>query len=101
MKIAVVGRGRLAMELLEELDLAEGLTLQPWDGDAVTEEAAVVVHAGSGRELGQVMKFCERTQATLVELSTGSVLENLMPAYPVVLCPNTNILMLKCVFRRT
>ena len=95
MKIAVVGHGRLAMELLAELGSAEGLTLEPWDGDAVSEGTAIVVHAGSGRELDQVMKFCERTQTTLLELATGSILENLVPAFPVVLCPNTNILMLK------
>jgi dihydrodipicolinate reductase len=55
----------------------------------------VVVHAGSGRELGKVMTFCERTQATLLELATGSAVETLEPSFPVVLCPNTNILMLK------
>lgn len=95
MRIAIVGRGRLATELLEELDPTEGMTLQPWDGIAACDSIAVVVHAGSGRELGKVMDFCERTQATLLELATGSILENLVPAFPVVLCPNTNILMLK------
>lgn len=89
MKIAIVGRGRLATELLEKLDRAEGLTLQPWGGNADSEGVTVVVHTGSGRELGQVMRFCERTQATLLELSTGSILEGLMPAFPVVLCPNS------------
>lgn len=95
MRIAIVGRGRLATELLEELEPIEGVTLQPWDSIAATDPVAVVVHAGSGRELGQVMEFCERTQATLLELATGSAVENLVPSFPVVLCPNTNILMLK------
>lgn len=95
MKVAIVGSGRLAKELLEELELPEGMTLQPWDDGVAADGVSMLVHAGSGRELARVMAFCERTQATLLELSTGSSLEKLTPSFPAVLCPNTNILMLK------
>ena len=39
--------------------------------------------------------FGERTESVLIELATGSALRSRAPACPVVLCPNTNILMLK------
>jgi 4-hydroxy-tetrahydrodipicolinate reductase len=63
-------------------------------------ERSIVVHAGSGRELPDVVAFCRATASTLIELSTGSGIERMsagVPAagVPVVLCPNTNVLMLK------
>lgn len=56
---------------------------------------SLIVHAGSGRELPEIIEFCKSTSSTLIELSTGSVLENTPQSFPVVICPNTNILMLK------
>ncbi len=95
MLVTVVGSGKLAAELLERLELPEGMRLQAWRDTGPAADATVVLHAGSGRELAQVIAYCERTGATLLELSTGSVLEDACPAFPLVLCPNTNILMLK------
>lgn len=95
MRVAIVGSGRLARELLERCELPRGVTLHAWNDVSPSDGVSVVVHAGSGRELAQVAAYCERTQATLLELSTGSALEKLTPSFPVVLCPNTNILMLK------
>lgn len=95
MLVTVVGSGKLATELLEHLELPEDMKLQAWSDLGPGADAAFVVHAGSGRELKPVIAYCERSGATLLELATGSVLENACPAFPVVLCPNTNILMLK------
>lgn len=95
MQVTVVGSGKLATELMERLELPEGMTLRAWRDKGPAAGAAFVVHAGSGRELAQVTAYCQRTGATLLELSTGSVLEEGCPGFPVVLCPNTNILMLK------
>ncbi len=95
MLAVVVGSGKLATELLERLELPDGMTLQAWGDTEPAAGAAFVVHAGSGRQLAQVIAYCERTGATLLELSTGSALEQARPLFPVVLCPNTNILMLK------
>ncbi|MBS0353653.1 MAG: hypothetical protein JSR83_07090 [Proteobacteria bacterium] len=39
--------------------------------------------------------FCEETVSPLIELSTGSDVEDGEFGFPVVLCPNANILMLK------
>jgi hypothetical protein len=95
MLVTVVGSGKLATELLEHLELPEDMKLQAWSDLGPGADAAFVVHAGSGRELEPVIAYCECSGATLLELATGSVLENACPAFPVVLCPNTNILMLK------
>jgi hypothetical protein len=93
--IVVVGFGKLAKELL---DLLPGLLSDKviaWADAAMAEGPCVVVHAGSGRELEDVVSYCEKTASTLVELATGSAIANRKTTFPVVVCPNTNILMLK------
>ncbi|NML42270.1 dihydrodipicolinate reductase [Ramlibacter sp. G-1-2-2] len=95
MQVFIVGSGKLASELLEHLSLAPPFEIHRWQGAPAIRERAIVVHAGSGRELDEAVAFCERSGSALVELSTGSALEARPPACPVVLCPNTNILMLK------
>jgi 4-hydroxy-tetrahydrodipicolinate reductase len=66
-----------------------------WANARESAKPSIVVHAGSGRELDAVIAFCERTHSTLVEVATGSAIEHREVRFPVVLCPNTNILMLK------
>lgn len=95
MHIFIVGSGKLATELLKHLALQPTLGVHPWQGTPNSGERAIVVHAGSGRELEQVIEFCERTGSVLIELATGSALMQRTLTCPIVLCPNTNILMLK------
>lgn len=102
MQVIVVGSGKLAQELLGALVVpaaAGGVaSVVAWvDRDRGAKAGgSIVVHAGSGRELEAVTAFCSATRAPLVELATGSALElREAPGFPVVLCPNTNILMLK------
>lgn len=95
MQVLIVGSGKLATELLNELSLGASLTLGRWSNASPLQGRSIVVHAGSGRELNDVIAYCKETHSVLVELSTGSKLERQSPAFPVVLCPNTNILMLK------
>ena len=111
MQVLVVGTGKLATELLRSHQLDPAIChVMPWsDGaraDAGRSDAShsaarrhdtrsIVVHAGSGRELPDAIAFCRATGSTLIELSTGSGLETGSHDFPVVLCPNTNILMLK------
>ena len=94
MKIFIIGSGKLARELLGEMRLPAPLEASAWPA-APGDARAIVVHAGSGRELAAAVAFCEQTGSVLVELSTGSALETQAPRCPVLLCPNTNILMLK------
>lgn len=103
MQVFIAGTGKLATELLHRLNSNNEYTASPWSGEAVTEGRAIVVHAGSGREINNISSFCGRTLSVLVELATGSSLEASNPNFPVVLCPNTNILMLKfmCMLERS
>ena len=94
MQVVIVGTGKLASELLASHQLGHPFQVVPW-GRQAEGEPAIVVHAGSGRELEAVAAFCRATASPLIELSTGSALEREAPEFPVLLCPNTNILMLK------
>jgi 4-hydroxy-tetrahydrodipicolinate reductase len=95
MQIIIVGSGKLATELLNTLEFDHTCQVVSWTDKVHSNGKSIVVHAGSGRELKDVIAYCEQTRSPLVELSTGSEIENALPAFPVVLCPNTNILMLK------
>lgn len=95
MQVIVVGAGKLAIELLGALPSGDAGQVVPWAAEGLSAEQSVVVHAGSGRELEVVRAFCESTRSALVELATGSALEQMAVGFPVVLCPNTNLLMLK------
>ncbi|TXI94605.1 MAG: dihydrodipicolinate reductase [Burkholderiaceae bacterium] len=103
MHVYVAGAGKLAKELLEGLVTRDGWSISRWDGRPIVDEKCIVVHAGSGREIVAISQFCQDTSSVLVELSTGSSLEASSPAFPVVICPNTNILMLKfmCMLERS
>ncbi len=95
MQVFIVGSGKLASELLGALSLPAPFQVAVWPPSAEDVAASVVIHAGSGRELDAVMAFCEVTGSVLLELATGSRIEQISPTFPVVVCPNTNILMLK------
>lgn len=95
MQIYIAGAGKLASELLAGLAEDSALSVARWPASAEPTTRCIVVHAGSGREAARIASFCERTSSVLVELSTGSSLEGLTPNFPLVVCPNTNILMLK------
>jgi dihydrodipicolinate reductase len=95
MQVLIVGSGKLASELLRGLSLSASFTVRSWSSPPSVQGRSVVVHAGSGRELDDVIAYCRESNSVLVELATGSKIESALPTFPVVLCPNTNILMLK------
>lgn len=95
MQVFIVGTGKLAIELLQALRPNPASPVTPWANKSENLGPAIVVHAGSGRELNAVVAYCQATRSTLVELATGSTAETASQGFPVVLCPNTNILMLK------
>ena len=103
MHVYVAGTGKLATELLDKLSPQNGLIVSRWPNETAAKAKSIVVHAGSGREVGSIAHFCARTSSVLVELATGSSLEGSQPTFPLVLCPNTNILMLKfmCMLERS
>jgi 4-hydroxy-tetrahydrodipicolinate reductase len=95
MRIIVAGTGKLATELMNSDELRVANTVAPWSNVIDRTSKSVLVHAGSGRELGSIASYCDQTQSTLIELSTGSKFEFEAMSFPLVICPNTNILMLK------
>lgn len=95
MHVYIAGTGKLANELLEKLVPQDQLTFSPWPAPSGVVDRCIVIHAGSGREIDAISAFCSNTSSVLIELSTGSALAGAKPTFPVVLCPNTNILMLK------
>ena len=95
-EILVVGRGKLAEELLQGLQGPAISRVVRWDGRGGQEGGArMVVHAGSGRELGEAVEFCSATGAVLLNLSTGDAQLPSTPDFPLVLCPNVNMTMLR------
>lgn len=95
MQIIIAGTGKLATELLHSMKVDPSAQVASWANRSSGATKSIVVHAGSGRELDAIASYCESTQSTLIELATGSKIESMPVAFPVVLCPNTNILMLK------
>lgn len=95
MNVFIVGSGKLARELLSGLQLGSDYQLIAWSDRMNETASSIVIHAGSGRELTDIIAYCEQTNSILIELSTGTNLETTPLNIPVVLCPNTNILMLK------
>lgn len=94
-QVFIVGRGKLAQELLQELDPGESFEVLPWPEPAAAPSQAIVIHAGSGKALPQLFAYCAATGSTLIELATGTDLGTPDERFPLLLCPNTNILMLK------
>jgi hypothetical protein len=93
--VLIIGRGKLARELLEGLRGPAIERAVPWDErDSLGNVPCMVVHAGSGRELDDAVSYCTRTGSALLELSTaGSDFPAEVP-FPVVICPNVNMEML-------
>jgi 4-hydroxy-tetrahydrodipicolinate reductase len=99
MKIYIVGSGKLANAILSSEGFRESSQFLKWLPEYVgLKERAVVVHSGSGRELEACMKFCRKTGSVLIELSTGLETERLEPDFPLVVCPNTSILVLRVLY---
>jgi dihydrodipicolinate reductase len=98
MKIFIVGSGKLASSILSSNLLMESYDILKWDVQYQSlNEKTIVVHAGSGRQLAECMGFCSRTKSIFIELSTGLETEKLSPDFPLVVCPNTSILVLKAL----
>lgn len=96
MKIFIVGSGKLANAILTAELSFQSCEIIKWKTHFQTlNEQAIIVHAGSGRELKECIEFCERTKSILIELSTGLETEKMNPNFPLIICPNTSILLLK------
>ena len=93
--VLVVGRGKLAAELLNGLISPSISRVLPWsERERLGSERCMVVHAGSGRERDDAARFCADTGSILLELSTGGSQLPPAPVFPIIVCPNVNMQML-------
>jgi hypothetical protein len=93
--VLIVGRGKLATELLHGLGGPSIARVGHWDErHSLAGGPCLVAHAGSGRELSAVTEFCAETGAILLQLSTADSPLPAMPAFPLIVCPNVNMPML-------
>ncbi|HET6557562.1 MAG TPA: dihydrodipicolinate reductase C-terminal domain-containing protein [Prolixibacteraceae bacterium] len=96
MKIIVAGSGKLANAILTADLTFEGCERIKWENSGQNiHTKSILVHAGSGRQLMECFEFCERTKSVFIELSTGLETEVMNPDFPLIICPNTSILVLK------
>jgi Dihydrodipicolinate reductase len=96
MKIFIVGSGKLANALLTSGLSFPSCEITKWETAYQSlNEKAIVVHAGSGRQLEECFGFCSKTKSVFIELSTGLETEKTEPDFPLIICPNTSILVLK------
>ena len=96
MNIYIVGGGKLANAILSSNMSFKVGDILPWSSSAESvNEKSILIHAGSGRLLDECLRFCEKTKSILIELSTGLKTDKLVPDFPLVICPNTSVLMLK------
>ena len=94
--VIVVGSGKLATAVLEELNQDKTGLVALWETrDLNSMPESIVVHAGSGRQLAEVYEFCKSSNSVFVELSTGTTTIDNDFSFPVILCPNTSILLIK------
>lgn len=96
MKIFIVGSGKLASAILSAPLSFPSCEVAQWESDfATTNEKAILVHAGSGRQLDECIGFCKKTGSIFIELSTGLPTESMAADFTLIVCPNTSILLLK------
>ena len=96
MRIFVVGSGKLANALLTSSLSFQSCEIKKWETTCQSlNKRAIVVHAGSGSQREECLAFCSRTKSVFIELSTGQETEKTMCDFPLIICPNTSILVLK------
>lgn len=99
MKIFIVGSGKLADAILTFNLLIPSCEVVRWGTEHQTlNNKAIVVHAGSGRQLNECLAFCARTKSVFIELSTGLGTEKAIPNFPLISCPNTSVLLVKMLW---
>jgi 4-hydroxy-tetrahydrodipicolinate reductase len=95
-KIFIIGSGRLANAILSSnLSFPEYDVIKWENQHRALNESCLLVHVGSGRQLDECLEFCSKTGSVFIELSTGSETESITRDFPLIICPNTSILLLK------
>jgi 4-hydroxy-tetrahydrodipicolinate reductase len=94
MKTIIVGSGKLMQSLRKGLN-KDYKTLSWNEFDRNIIQRSIIIHVGSGRELNDCIEYCKKTESILIELSTGSKIQDYEITFPVIICPNTAIPIVK------
>jgi dihydrodipicolinate reductase len=109
-RVYVAGHGRLSSTIQQHLfetaqELGSPLALvDNWDNLPTKENDAsrtVLVHAGSGRQLGDVLKCCNANRVPLIQCSTGITYPDdyaTETAFPLIDAPNLSIPMIQFLY---
>jgi len=96
MKFIIAGSGKLSNSIQKYINKEKYKPLQRWsEFDKDTDEKVIIIHAASGRELDDCISYCQKTGSVLIEMSTGSRIENIDVDFPAFICPNTSLLLCK------
>ena len=96
MKIVIAGSGKLANEIIGAISINELYQILKWaDIDPKEKEKLIIVHAGSGRHLEEIINYCNSSNSMLIELATGTKATFPDAAFPIIICPNISTLMVK------
>lgn len=96
MKIIVAGSGKLANEIRGDIAINKLYPIVKWeDIDPREEEKLIIVHAGSGRQLEEIINYCNSSNSILIELATGTKVTFSDAVFPIIICPNISTLMVK------
>lgn len=79
MDVLIVGCGKLAVQLLHGLPAKRFVRAAP--------RPLAIIHAGSGRELDEVIAYCTQHICPLIQASTGLAIPT-APAFPYICAPN-------------
>jgi len=98
-RIIIVGAGKLAQAIRASTQLASNREVSNWETfDKHNLAASIVIHAGSGRQLDEVIDFCADSKSTLIELATGTSTEHRPINFPTIICSNTALALVKFMF---
>ena len=97
MVVVIAGSGKLVTSLLKNKELQLKYFFQKWD-TFDKKQKAVVLHAGSGRQLDEIKQYCSSHQALLIQLSTGQGITGYNNSFPLIVCPNISLLIVKFMF---
>ncbi|MGL4368858.1 MAG: dihydrodipicolinate reductase, partial [Spirochaetota bacterium] len=95
--VIVTGNGKLSHSIMNGLPeyLCE-CNIDRWENNEnYPHENKVIVHAGSGRQFGDVINFCGKTKSPLIQVSTNIAGNFTNADFTFIDAPNLDILMLK------
>lgn len=94
--VIISGSGKLSESLLMNLpDEMPHSKAVRWSDDQFYENAVAAVHAGSGRELPDLIEFCRAESVPLIQVSSGITMHDVPGGFTFIEAPNLSPLMLK------